>query len=75
MWYLSVFIVTWQQDACRDALQEPAHGFPWAEWACSTADHFLHQQLHRLEAEAESQKEERIVPFFILDTSLLKTCA
>lgn len=48
---LSVFVallLTWEQDAGGDALQDSAQGFSWTERADSTADHLLHQQLQSL---------------------------
>lgn len=53
--FLSVCVCeTWQQDAGGDALQDSAHCLPWAKWARGTADNLLHQQLHRLEEETQS---------------------
>lgn len=47
--------LTWEQDSCRDALQDSAHGLPWTEWRTySAADHLLHQQLHRLVTEKQT---------------------
>lgn len=49
--------LTWEQDAHWDALQDSAHGFSGAERACSTADHLLHQQLHRLDGNRNTGTE------------------
>lgn len=41
-------LLTGEQDAGGDALQDSAQGFSRTERACSAADHLLHQQLQSL---------------------------